>query len=228
MFEWLSDRIEAVRGTAVAKENDWQFLLNPAASEEEIARCEQALHLPLPPSYRAFLRRSDGASFFRREVRLPDGRTLATMGLEIAGTGRLPELNARLRAERAEPRERWGRLIMAGDAPLGEGDLWGLNPDTQADGEYAVVDGWHEQGPYCWRQAVIASSFEAWLRRAFDEALATGNPWYWAGSPELQAIYDACNAEEAALPPVPPVQSSTVGYTVARAIGHVETGRYDG
>jgi len=119
-------------------------------------------------------------------------------GLEIAGTGELPALNARLRADRYDPPEDWGRLIVGGEAPVGEGDVWGLNPDILSDGEYAVVDGWHEQGPDRWRRAVAAPSFEAWLRRAFDEALRTGNPYYWINAPEIRAVYDACAAEDAA------------------------------
>jgi cell wall assembly regulator SMI1 len=176
MFDWLAERIAAARGRA--REGEWRFVLNPPATEDAVRACEAALGLPLPPPHRAFLLRWDGAAFFRQAVASLDGRTHVVGGLEIAGTGALPALNARLRAERYEPAEAWGRLIMGGEAPVGEGDMWGLNPEATTDGEYAIVDGWHEQGPSRWRKAVVAPSFEDWLRRVEGAAIDTGEPYY--------------------------------------------------
>jgi hypothetical protein len=94
------------------------------------------------------------------------------------------------------PATDWGTLIVACDIPGPGACHSGLNPERTADGEYAVVDCDSDYGPRCWRRAVIAPSFEAWLARAFDEALATGNPYYWLGSPQLQALYRQCGEEE--------------------------------
>jgi hypothetical protein len=237
MFDWLPERIAAVQNTDTAREQGWQFVLNPPASEEDIERCEAALHLSLPPSYRAFLLRWNGASLFRREHVWPDGRISVSAEIGIGGTlaspqpafGRLPTLNARLRADIPVPAEDWGSLIVAFNIPGPGACYCGLNPErSTAEGEYAVVDCDSDYGPYCWRQAVIAPSFEAWLRRAFDEDLATGNPWYWVGSPELQALYDACNAEMAARPRLPSPRPRNTTRVEVRVIRHVEGPRDGG
>ena len=55
-------------------------------------------------------------------------------------------------------------------------------------GEYAVVDCHEDFGPECRRCCVIAPAIESWLRRAFDEAARTGDPYYWLNLPEILAI----------------------------------------
>jgi len=227
MFDWLPERIAAVAATPAAQERGWTFVLHPPVGEEALARCETTLGTQLPLSYRTFLSRWDGASLFRRQLRLPDGRVEAGTSLEIAGTGRLPELNAQLQAE--VPGD-WGQLVVCADTPLGSACHCALNPDVTAGGEYAMVDCDADYGPRCWRRAVIAPSFEAWLVQIFEAALRSGAPYYWLAMPELQALYRECTEEDQRSPsPVvrepagPPLMGQVSG-----APRHVVLRREDG
>ena len=47
MFDWLPEQITRVRVADAAREQDWKFVLNPAATEDDIRRSEAALGLPL-------------------------------------------------------------------------------------------------------------------------------------------------------------------------------------
>lgn len=239
MFEWMDDRIADVQGTAAAREQGWRFLLNPPATGDEVRRCEEALGLPLPPSYRAFLSRWNGASLFRRESPWPNDPNPVSSEFGIKGTHDLPSFHGKFKATVLPDilPEEWGNLIVFCAVPSGSGDHCALDPDQRtAEGEYAVVDCFHELRPRCWRRAVIAPSFEAWLRRAFDAALQKADPYYWLNLPELLALYRECHEEdrkEAAefqsrraqdlQGPLPPPSSPTVHSTVStggRAIRH--------
>ncbi|WP_277128211.1 SMI1/KNR4 family protein [Chlorogloeopsis fritschii] len=78
MFEWLPERIEQAQQVFQEFSLDWTFILNPPATETEIRACEEALGVTLPPSYREFLLRHNGANFF---VLTWAKRTIAQYGM---------------------------------------------------------------------------------------------------------------------------------------------------
>lgn len=199
MFEWFPDGIASVQASAAGSEAGWKFTLNPPATEGDLHKCEADLRIAMPPSYRAFLLRWNGASLFRQEVQMRDGTFEMTAEFGIAGTGRLTSLNNGLRAALSPytPTVDWGGLVVYCDLPGGGAFYCGLNPErSTAEGEYAVVDCHEDFGPRCWRRAVIAPSFEMWLQRAFDSALRNGDPYYWPNTPEVRAIYRQCHEED--------------------------------
>lgn len=195
MFEWLPDNIAAVQAMPAAQEQEWTFLLNRPASEDDLRRCEAALGVSLPPSYRAFLLRWDGASLFRRDSLLPDGRVLVTAEVGIQGSHDLPGFHRMVSNYwRAED---WGRLLLFCNIPGPGACYCALNAERSTpEGEYAVVDCDSDYGPRCWRRAVVAASLEDWLRRAFDAALQGGDPYYWLNRPGLRELYRECDEED--------------------------------
>lgn len=195
MFGWLLDHSAAAQGMSNVGEPGWTFTLEPPAGEEDIERCEAAIGLQLPPSYRAFLLRWNGASLFQQKRQTP-GRTLeVSSAFEIRGTSDLPSFHQQTKARYSD--EEWGNLILLNNFPRPGGpDYCALTPElSTATGEYAVVDCHEDYGPRCWWRAIVAPSFEVWLERAFDAAFADGDPYYWLNLPELQAIYRECDEE---------------------------------
>lgn len=197
MFEWMHDRIAEVQATPVARKEGWNFVLPPPAGEHEVAQCERELGTSLPPSYRSFLLSYDGASLFRREHRLADGRAMVVAEIGIQGTRDLPAFQSYLRTFwEADDPGGWGSLVVFCRIPGSGADYCALNPERSTpDGEYAVVDCHQDMWPRCWRRAVIAPSFDAWLRRAFDAALRGESPYYWLNLPELRDLYRECREE---------------------------------
>jgi hypothetical protein len=198
VFDWLPERIRAVQRSAAAQQARWGFVLAPPAIEADLRGCEAALGRPLPPSYRAFLARWNGASLFRQEVRLPDGQVALGAEIGIQGAGDLPAFHQQVRDElRFHDAGDWGDLIVFCAIPGTGGDWCGLNPEhATATGEYAVVDCFHEMRPRCWRRAVAAPSFGAWLEQVFTAALQTGDPYFWINAPEVREAYRQCHEED--------------------------------
>ena len=197
MFDWLPDHIAEVGATAMAQELGWRFVMNPPAAEEAVRRCEEAVGLAFPPSYRAFLRRWDGASLFRQETPLRGGAIDVSAEIGIQGTRDLPAFQDYLRTfwDANDPGG-WGSLVVFCRIPGSGADYCALNPERSTpDGEFAVVDCHQDMRPHCWRRAVIAPSFEAWLQRAFGAALRGESPYYWLNLPELRDLYRECHEE---------------------------------
>lgn len=198
MFDWLPDHIAEVGATAMAREQGWRFVMNTPAAEEAVRRCEEALGLALPPSYRAFLRRWDGASLFRQETPLRGGAIDVSAEIGIQGTRDLPAFQNNLRTlwDANDPGG-WGSLVVFCRISGSGADRCALNPERSTlDGEFAVVDCHQATRPRCWRRAVNAPSFEAWLERAFDAALQGESPYFWMNTSELLAIYRQCQEED--------------------------------
>lgn len=197
MFDWLPARVAQVQTTTLARQQGWRFVLNPAATNEDIRDCEVALGRPLSPSYSAFLSRWNGASLFRRESMLPDGRISVSAEIGIQGTRDVSAFHRDLRANLDfYGDEGWASLLVFCNIP-GPGAFYcALNADlTTPEGEYAVVDCHEDFGPRCWQRAMIAPSFEAWLEGAFGAALQGDDPYYWLNLPELDVLYRECLEE---------------------------------
>jgi hypothetical protein len=144
-----------------APHRDLGLVPNPGASERAIAAVEERIALPLPPSYRAFLRKHDGwPRFF-------EGATL----LGSANLGkRMYEDLVRAAFEAAEtpvphlgpPSRSVQRPIIPFGADLAGTTLFAFNPaETRADGEYEVVAWVNEIG-------VRRDSFEDFLEFVLD------------------------------------------------------------
>lgn len=178
MFEWLSERIEQAHKVFQEFSLDWTFILNSPATEAEIQACEVDLGVALPPSYREFLLRWNGAYLFCvEEDILPPG--WENSGLVIHGTATLLGFN--------QPEwegftaEEWNSLVAF--CYLGRvrsGDFCALDPQQTTNSEYTVLDCFHELTPAEWRQARIAFSFAGWLERLFNQVVDEKKlPEYW-------------------------------------------------
>jgi len=187
MFDWMNEAIARLQGA-------WKFVLNPPATDLQIRQCASALGVALPPSYRSFLLSSDGASLFRKEWRDASGRLQAAEGFRILGTSELAVHNQEYRRARTDiTADEWNDLVLFCHIPGTGGDYCGLDPQhPTADGEYAVVDCFHEFWPGCWKRAVLGDSFGAWLQRAFDAALRGEEPHYWLDWEELRSLNGEC------------------------------------
>lgn len=180
MFEWLPDQIE--RAYQVFKEFslDWKFILNQPATETEIQACEVALGISLPPSYREFLLCYNGAKLFcTYEVENPNNAWRDNSGIIIYGTDNLVEFNQQQKQIYID--FDWNSLIVFCDlASIGTGDFCALDPQNQINSEYAVLDCMHDLVIEDWRESKIASSFEQWLTKIFDQVvLYNKQPEYW-------------------------------------------------
>jgi len=177
MFEWLPERIEQAKIISDEFEQGWNFRLNPPATKADIDSCEAALGIPLPPSYREFLLRWNGAYLFRIDDSQSsddpwDGSSL----IHIQGTQYLLEFNQEVKDDLTA--EEWDSLILFAYGCYG--DYCGLDPQQTTNWEYAVLDCDHDSHPVEWRQAKIASSFAEWLEKIFDQVINKKKlPEYW-------------------------------------------------
>lgn len=77
MYEWLLPRIKQAKQVLKEYSVDWEFILNPPATEAEIIACEAELGTRIPYGYREFLLQWNGAYLFRlADGRLPEGPVL--------------------------------------------------------------------------------------------------------------------------------------------------------
>jgi hypothetical protein len=202
MLDWLREAIRNAEESQFAREKCWRFTLNLPASAEEMDRTEAALDLAFPPDLRAFLARWNGASLFRVEVRWPNGQTVLGTHLGIWSTSEILDQNRKLRSW-VDPNDAagWDGLVLFGDVPAGGEDYCALSPTP--DGGSAVVDCPEGYGPSCWRRLVVEPSLDTWLRRLFDEAARTGDPYYWLNDPEIRAMLRECDREMREAAPAP-------------------------
>jgi cell wall assembly regulator SMI1 len=160
----------------------FDFELAPAASAEEIAGCEAALGMSLPPSYVSFLQEHNGADFgidYKVDGLSPD--------VQLLGTDAIVDKQRRFAAYLADVDRRgettqnsastrfWSGLIMF--ATTGSSDC--VFDAEQATGtEYAVLD-FDDTDLAPTRDRVIAPSFTEWLERVVQSCRTDQNPVYW-------------------------------------------------
>jgi tetratricopeptide (TPR) repeat protein len=190
MFEWLPERIEQAYQIFQEFSLDWTFILNPPPTADEIQACEVALGVPLPPSYREFLLRYNGAYLFCTDLgETSDGSVWDNLGLIIQGTDNLVKFNQH-KKEEIYLNEEWNSLIAFCDlGRIGTGDFCGLDPQQTINSDYRVLDCFHELAP-------AASSFAEWLVRIFDQVVVHKKyPEYWF---EIESSSSFSLAEETA------------------------------
>jgi hypothetical protein len=134
------------------------FLLNPSAELNDIIKVENELGVPLPNSYKNFLRLYNGAKIFDYE---------GLDGFIILGTNDLMEAN-KLVAETFE--DDWVDYLIMFAKYIGEGNY--LAFDVR-NGEYNIVDCFTEELPKEWNQ--IDVNFDSFLENIIKNE---GNK-YW-------------------------------------------------
>lgn len=181
MFEWLPRRLEQSMKVFQEFSLDWTFVLNEPASESLIQACELELGLVLPPSYREFLLQFNGVHLFctEAEIRSNTHPWWVDSGLMIQGTDTLELFNQAMRF--GSTSQEWNSLIpFCYLGRIGTGDFCALDPQQIDESEYAVVDCDSELVPSEWQKAKIASSFEEWLKKLFNQVIDQNNfPEYW-------------------------------------------------
>jgi len=181
MFDWLTERIEQAQTVFQEFSLDWTFILNPPATAAEIRASEVALGVPLPPSYREFLLRCNGARLFcTDQSETPERSWMEQFGLIIQGSDNLIKFNQQEKGEMFSDEE-WDSLIaFCYLGRIGTGDFCALDPQQTTNSEYEILDCFHELVPIDWRQARIASSFAEWLAKIFDQVVEQKKlPEYW-------------------------------------------------
>lgn len=181
MYEWLPRRLEQAMKVFQEFSLDWTFVFNEPASESLIQACELDMGLVLPGSYREFLLQFNGAHLFctESEIRSHSHSWWVDSGLMIQGTDTLVLFNQDRRANWTS--QEWESFIpFCYLGYIGTGDFCALDPQQLDDSEYAVLDCDHELVPSEWRKAKIASSFEEWLKKLFNQVIEQKNfPEYW-------------------------------------------------
>lgn len=141
---------------------------NSPATTSQIELCETKIGFPLPPSHRSFLLLANG-------VRLD-----IAFDYKILSTDQIVEVTDKMRSEDYNG-EDVGNLI-ACVTYNSDCDRLVLDPERRKNGEYAVLDAFHEEGPSGWKMAegYVAPSFEGWLSRTLRTVgLRRELPEYW-------------------------------------------------
>jgi hypothetical protein len=144
------------------------------ATESEVRECEASLTLALPPDYRAFLKRSNGAFCsidFEIAPGLRDSRILTLLGTDL-----LPEINT------LELRDKMQATTLF--AMIMDGDRCGFVYDDAAPDQYTVRYFDHDRWPE-WPVGAptLAGSFSEFLRKCFV-SVADGRDFeYWNSAP---------------------------------------------
>lgn len=173
-YGWLLDQIAKAAEVAAELSIGWRAELGDAASDVLIDACESAIGTPLSPTHREFLRLHDGAHFVIslpfHDFELPIGIS-PPYSYDVRILSCL-EIIATTQRTRAFLEEFFSGIVA--DPPLTSaiviaryehsGDKCLADPTNVADGEYAILDAFHE-APDDWASAVIARSFREWLER---------------------------------------------------------------
>lgn len=130
--------------------------VSDGATAQQIRDAEAGLGFALPPSFRSFLSRWNGAVLYKGKYR---------PGCKIFGTDEIVNRNLIWREQELLPGEREWNIFLFAD--WGDGDYFAFDTgQPDAIGEYPVLDGDHNFSPRNWQ--VICSSFEEWLIRFIE------------------------------------------------------------
>jgi SMI1 / KNR4 family (SUKH-1) len=166
------------------------FRFNPPARQDEIKQCEKDLGFTLPMSYKEFLRFSNGANIFcsdqpRFETAQPTSSCYADSGILIQSTSSIIEFNREHDKIYLEDDGEKKYIAFCCLGYIGTGDFCSFDVTDYVDSEYKVLDCYHDCSFEDWQaEHIIASSFEDWLIKLFDEVIQkNGRPEYWIPSP---------------------------------------------
>ncbi|MBW4650159.1 MAG: SMI1/KNR4 family protein [Kastovskya adunca ATA6-11-RM4] len=160
--------------------------MGEAATQEEVDQCEQELSVSLPPSYRKFLLKYNGAHLFCSHTgnRSTPNSWWADSGIIIFGTKSLLEYRQLVYKLLLLDTEEYptypSSLPIAYLGRIGTGDFCALDMDELIAGENPVLDCDHEYPPSEWKNAMIAVSLEDWLQKMFARVVEHKSPpEYW-------------------------------------------------
>lgn len=190
MYEWMPDAIVEACQIYEQLSLNLTFSLNEGARQEEIIECENELEILLPPSYKEFILRHNGAHLFCSYTGQTSISTKwwADSGIVLFGTQALKEFRPRIYGsflydDDSGIEEYKSVLPIAYLGSIGTGDFCALNLDDSAQGEYPVIDCDHELPASDWKKSVIADSMNSWLRKMFDCIIHdSSSPEYWIGN----------------------------------------------
>ncbi len=163
-YAWLNDKIREASADAAARKT-WRFeatFFEPA-SAEEVGRCERALGFELPPSYRDFVRMSNGVVFTFLEP-VMDVVVPATHSIDS-----LQQMERFTSQRRNEKYHDWDRLVHVGFHNEGDDILFDVLARS-ADGECALFDS--SKFPYSGLEEHESASFEEHVRRFLEFVIA--------------------------------------------------------
>ena len=181
MYEWMPESMEQSKSVQ-AFSLDWGFDMGEAATQEKINECEQKLELSLPPSYRKFLLKYNGAHLFcsGRGTRSDSCFWWADSGVVVLGTKPLLEYRHFVYDLLDTQEHTFSLLPIAYLGRVNTGDFCALNMAKSIEGENPVIDCDHDYSPSEWEGAVIANSFEEWLKKMFACVIESkSTPEYW-------------------------------------------------
>jgi SMI1 / KNR4 family (SUKH-1) len=160
--------VEAAAGSVRTQGFIWLTEPHPPATADAIARCEKAIGIELPPSYKEVLREHDGVTFV---IKLAPG---VEMFLMLLGTREIVDETLRMRGGWVDfPQVSLDGLVVFADSM--DGDVCLFDQMQARDGRVPVLGGGHEDDPGLWRETVIADDFGQWLRNVLAFVTEYGN-----------------------------------------------------
>jgi hypothetical protein len=163
-------RLQRARERLADRDVDFTWTFRPPAADDEVARCEALLGMPLAHDVRAFLRQANGGELTERR---PEGDStlsfLSCRGI-VAAT---QELRALLADVAAAPADAFIAVVDYED-----GDV--LMIDAR-DGRGTVVDGWHDEINAWHTEAPLARSFTAFADMLLSTVESGSDMKFWLG-----------------------------------------------
>lgn len=187
MYEWLPNAIEEAKEIFEERSLDWEFKLASKTNEEDIVLCERELALTLPPSYKQFVLRYNGAHLFcSRGGNVSESDTWwSDSGVVLFGIKTLLEYKPLIYESFVYDDESCAEdynsiLPIAYMGRLMTGDFCSIDLNNFNGYTYSVIDCNHELPPSEWRKSIIASSMNEWLENMFKRVVQEKKfPEYW-------------------------------------------------
>lgn len=182
MYEWIDRSLALSKSVFQECACDWDFNLSEPATIEEIHECERELGLSLPPSHVEFLLKYNGAHLFRANAgkRSDSYSWWANSGVLVFGTKSILDYSKFLSRHFEEPEYKLSPVPIAYLGRICTGDFCALDMDELIEGENPVMACDPCAPSYEWRDALIAASFEEWLRKMFNRIINHKSPpEYW-------------------------------------------------
>jgi hypothetical protein len=188
VYEWLPEAIAQSELIFQKFSLKPKFRLYPPATPDKIGQCEQFLGLSLPYSYREFLLKHNGAHLFCSDTAAyaaPEiwwsNSGVVVFGIEALLAYRqhlqwIYALSDSLESPFPVPIAYPGRILTGDFCAL----KCALKMDELANDEYPVMSCEQDCDPLDWKEHIIASSFEGWLKKMFSHVIEQESfPEYW-------------------------------------------------
>lgn len=180
----MSDSVDRADKVFAELSLDWSFSFGKPATEQEIEEYESATGIILPPTYRSFLQKYNGAHLFcSRSGSLSDTSWWADSGILVFGITALIEYRKSVYEfvyELSDTPNCRSPLPIAYLGRIGTGDFCSLDLENSIGSDSPVLDCDHDCPPDEWTGSIIANSFEEWLKKMFERVVEHRSPpEYW-------------------------------------------------